>query len=541
MLEKIIEGKLNPIQSAAFLVSLRTKGETEQEILGFIQTMRKHMIKINAPKALDIVGTGGDGLGTFNISTAAALVVAGIGVPVAKHGNRAASSKCGSADVLESLGVNINLTPQQAEEVFKKVGMIFLFAPAFHPAMKQIGPIRKELGLRTIFNFLGPFLNPASTKRQLLGVPNEQIAKKLAGVATKLRFTHLLLVTSKDGMDEITTTSETKVFEVKGSKLNSYYISPKQFGIKMATKKDLLGKDPSDNAGIIQNILKGKKGPQRDIVVLNSAVAFYLSKKVKSIQQGIILAEESIDSGAAVKVLANLIKETNGHISFKERILNPKIGDIGLIAEIKLVSPIEGKLGEETDIPNRLKNYQNAGADAVSIITEKKIFQGHPDLVSAIKSSTINLPILQKDFIINEFQIEESRKIGADALLLIAGIVSGGVLKRFVSLCKEKGLEPVVEICSQDDLAKAVKSETDIIAVNARDLDTFEVNVNRACKILRKVPEKFIRLGFSGIHSRAEVAKYKQAGVKAVLVGTELMKTDDISKKIKELKNASFS
>lgn len=310
LLEKIIDGELNPIQSAAFLVSLRTKGETGQEILGFIETMRKHMIKIHAPKAVDIVGTGGDGVGTFNISTASGFVVAGGGIAVAKHGNRATSSKCGSADVLEALGVNINLTPQQAEKIFKKVGMVFLFAPLFHPAMKQIGPVRIELGLRTIFNFLGPFLNPALTKRQLLGVPNENIAKKLAEVATKLNFTRLLLVTSKDGMDEITTTMETQIFEIKGSNLQTYHISPKQFGIRVANKKDLMGADATSNAKIIENILKGEKGPKRDVVLLNSAAAAYTAGKVKNIKEGIKLAEKSIDSGTALKVLENLVKET---------------------------------------------------------------------------------------------------------------------------------------------------------------------------------------------------------------------------------------
>lgn len=292
------------------LVALRTKGETEQEILGFIHIMRKHMIKVNAPKALDIVGTGGDNTGTFNISTAASFVVAGMGVPIAKHGNRAASSICGSADVLESLGVNIHLTPKQAEDVFKKVGMVFLFAPNFHPAMKLIAPIRKELGLRTIFNFLGPFLNPASTKRQLIGVPNIKIAKKLAKVAAKLKFTHLLLVSSKDGMDEITATADTHIFEIKDKNLKTYILSPKPFGIKKASKKDLLGKDAIENAAIIQNILKGEKGSQRDIVVLNSAAALYAAGRVKSIKEGIKLAEESIDSGAALTVLENLVKET---------------------------------------------------------------------------------------------------------------------------------------------------------------------------------------------------------------------------------------
>jgi len=310
LLEKIIEGRLTPAQIAAVLVGLAAKGETVDEITGFIQTMRKHMIKIKAPGAIDIVGTGGDGSGTFNISTAASFVAAGAGIPVAKHGNRAASSKCGSADCLEALGVNINLTPEQAEKVFKKVGLVFLFAPNFHPAMKSVGLIRKELGLRTIFNFLGPFLNPAGTKRQLLGVPNIKIAAKLAKVAVKLKFEHLLLVSSEDGMDEITTTAKTKIFEIKGNKIKYFTISPKLFGIKMVDKKDLMGADVMVNAEIIKSILKGEKGPKRDIVVLNTAAALYLAGKAKNIFDGISLAEQSIDSGSAMAVLENLIKET---------------------------------------------------------------------------------------------------------------------------------------------------------------------------------------------------------------------------------------
>ncbi|MBI4038554.1 indole-3-glycerol-phosphate synthase [Candidatus Daviesbacteria bacterium] len=228
-----------------------------------------------------------------------------------------------------------------------------------------------------------------------------------------------------------------------------------------------------------------------------------------------------------------------GHLPFKQRILNPRIGDIGLIAEIKLASPSEGKLGEKVDIRSRLQEYQNAGADAVSVITENNFFRGSLDLVSTVKRIILNLPILQKDFIIDDFQIEESCKSGVDALLLIASIVNVTQLKRYVKLCREKELEPVVEICSEDDLVGAIRSETEIIAVNARDLDSFEVNVDRACKLLKKIPEEFIKLGFSGVHSRSEVEKYKLAGAKAVLVGTELMKTNNINKKILELKNAS--
>lgn len=225
-----------------------------------------------------------------------------------------------------------------------------------------------------------------------------------------------------------------------------------------------------------------------------------------------------------------------GHLPFKESISSPRVGDIGLIAEVKLTSPTEGELGKQVDLLNRLQEYQHAGADAISIITESKIFKGSRDLVATAKRSILSLPILQKDFVIDEFQIEESFRLGVDALLLIARIVNGGRLKSFVKLCRKKKLEPVVEICNEDDLDKAIKLEVDIIAVNARDLDTFNVDVDRACKLLKKIPGKFIRLGFSGIRSRTEVEKYKKVGANAVLVGTELMKTNDIKSLITQLK-----
>lgn len=227
-----------------------------------------------------------------------------------------------------------------------------------------------------------------------------------------------------------------------------------------------------------------------------------------------------------------------GRLSFKQRILNPKTGDIGLIAEIKLASPTTGKLGNKTDLLNRLLDYQTAGADAISVITENKIFKGSPDLVTTIKKSVSELPILQKDFVVDDFQIKESCLLGADALLLIAGVIDLHTLRRFVKLCRRKKLEPIVEICNPEDLVKAIACKTEVIAVNARNLDTLEVNIDKACQLLKQVPDKFIKLGFSGIHSRLDVQKYKQAGAKAILVGTALMKTDNISKLIKELKNA---
>ena len=309
-LSNLINGNINPIQGGAILTALRMKGETVDEIVALINGVRKNMVQIYIDRAIDVCGTGGDMSGTFNVSTATAFVTAGAGVKVAKHGGRAVSSQSGSADVIEKLGVNILLTPKQAELIFYKVGMVFLFAPLFHPAMKNIAAIRKELKIRTIFNILGPFLNPASVRRQLIGVPNIEIAEKLAEVGKKLSYERLLIVTSEDGMDEVSTYSKTFMFEINKNLIKKSIIDPKKFGFKKFDKKEIFGGTATDNARIIKNILKGAKGPQRDLAVLNSAFALYVAGAVTNIKEGIKVAENSIDSGKAKLVLENLIKET---------------------------------------------------------------------------------------------------------------------------------------------------------------------------------------------------------------------------------------
>ncbi len=309
-LNGVIQGTITPVQIAAALIALRMKGETSDEIVGFIAAMRENMVPVHASNAIDVCGTGGDGSGTFNISTAVAFVVAGAGVNVAKHGNRAASSTCGSADVLEQLGVNLQLSSAQAQEVFYKVRMVFLFAPLFHPAMKNLVTVRKELNTRTVFNVLGPFANPASVKKQLIGVPNREIAQKLAEVGKILGYDHLLIVTSEDGLDEISISSTNTLLEVKGSVVKQSVIDPASYGYKKVSHKEIVGGSAEQNAEFIKEILQGKKNSRRDIVIFNSAYALYVAGVVTDIKMGIKLAEESIDSAKARMVLENLVKET---------------------------------------------------------------------------------------------------------------------------------------------------------------------------------------------------------------------------------------
>jgi anthranilate phosphoribosyltransferase len=310
-LEAVIKGEMRPAQVGAVLTALRMKGESSREILGLLQTMRAHVLSVEAPGAIDIVGTGGDGSGTFNVSTTSAFVAAGAGARIAKHGSRSASSKCGSADVLETLGVNINLSKEEATTVYRKAGIVFLFAPLYHPALKEVVVIRKELGIRTIFNVLGPFANPAGTTRQLTGVANKDLAKKMAEAAKSLGYSYSLIVSSEDGMDEISLFAPTRAYEVRGTSLRTLTINPTKFGFKKATKEDVLGGTAEENAGIIREVLAGKKGAKRDIVVLNTAFALVVAGIAKTPKEGVVLAEKSLDSGKARAALQMLVQESS--------------------------------------------------------------------------------------------------------------------------------------------------------------------------------------------------------------------------------------
>lgn len=314
VMREVMEGKATPAQMGAFLAALRMKGETVEEITACAEVMREKGVRINpVRKVIDIVGTGGDGTGTFNISTTAAFVVAAGGVPVAKHGNRGISSKCGAADVLEALRVNINLSAEQSEEILSKTNLCFMYAPLYHASMKFAAPVRKEMGVRTIFNVLGPLSNPAGATMQLMGVYSPKLVRPLAQVLSNLGVTRGLCVCGSDGMDEVTMTGETRLCEIRDGVLKSYDIIPEQFGFKRCSLQELSGGTPSENAEIIRKILMGdEKGPRRDVVVLNAAMALYLGIDDIGIPECVKLAQELIDSGKAAMKLEEFRRLTNG-------------------------------------------------------------------------------------------------------------------------------------------------------------------------------------------------------------------------------------
>ena len=308
----IMSGEATPSQIAGLIVALRMKGETVDEIAGGAASMRRHAVLVD-PGGLPVVdtcGTGGDGVGTFNISTVVALVAAGAGLTVVKHGNRSVSSKCGSADVLETLGVKIDADPSVAEGAVNTIGVGFLFAPKFHSAMRYVMPTRRELGVRTMFNLLGPLANPANAKYQLVGIYDPTMLERYAGAMKRLGIERAMVVHGNDGLDEITTTATTQVAELADGEITRYEINPADYFNTLATSGDLLGGDAEENAAIARAILAGETGPKRNIVLLNAAAALRVAGKACDLTDGIARAADAIDSGAAMAKLDALIAYT---------------------------------------------------------------------------------------------------------------------------------------------------------------------------------------------------------------------------------------
>jgi anthranilate phosphoribosyltransferase len=311
--DRMMSGEATPSQMGALLMALRVRGETVEEITGAVRTMRAKMLAVAAPpEAMDIVGTGGDASGSYNISTCAAFIVAGVGVPIAKHGNRALSSRCGAADVLGALGVRIDLTPDAIADCIRDAGIGFMFAPNHHPAMKHVGPTRVEIGTRTIFNLLGPLSNPAGVKRQMVGVFSRQWVEPIAHVLHHLGCERAIVVHGSDGLDEITTAGPTHVASLENATVRTFELTPEAVGLQPVEALALRGGSAQENADALHSVLKGKRCPFRDVAVFNAAAALLVADRAKTFQEGIALAQRSIDSGEAEGRLERLIAVSNG-------------------------------------------------------------------------------------------------------------------------------------------------------------------------------------------------------------------------------------
>ena len=312
VMNEIMTGEASPVQMSAYLTALSLKGETIDEITGSASGMRTHCVRLlHDVDALEIVGTGGDHANTFNISTAAAIITAAAGIPVAKHGNRSASSKCGAADVLEALGVNINIPPEKSAEMLKSIGICFMFAQNYHIAMKFVAPIRRELGIRTVFNIIGPLTNPAGAKMELMGVYDRGLVEPLAQVMCNLGVKSAMVVHGEDGLDEISLSAPTFVCEVKDGWVRSYTITPEQFGFERCKKEDLQGGNPSENAEILKALFCGEKSAKRDAATLNAAAAMFITGKYDAIETAVKVASDVIESGKALQKLNDFIRYSN--------------------------------------------------------------------------------------------------------------------------------------------------------------------------------------------------------------------------------------
>ena len=598
-MSEIMSGRATPAQIAAVLTALRMKGESVGEIAAAAKVMRElaEPMTVQGEHLVDTCGTGGDGQNTFNISTATAFVVAAAGGKVAKHGNRSVSSSCGSADVLEAAGVNLDLTPDQVKTCVKQIGVGFLFAPRWHGAMKHTRTPRKELGVRTLFNLLGPLSNPAQTPNQLIGVFADDWLEPFAEVLQQLGSNHVLVVHADDGLDEISIASSTRIAELKDGEISRYSIEPEQFGLQRTSLKPLAVSNAEQSLQLIHQVFDATPGPALDIVLLNAGAAIYAANLSNSLDDGIQLARQVIDNGSAKARFSQLINlsrqlaagEDIGQIPLQtttsvkstepdtpdvlKKILARKREEIAarqakfsiedlkqlaedeagkprgfvqalqyhlsqqrpaVIAEVKKASPSKGVIREDFNAAKIATQYAHAGASCLSVLTDKDFFQGsEANLLMAKKACP--LPVLRKDFIIDPFQVYESRAIDADCILLIVSALHDNQMQELAGLAHELGMDVLVEVHNEAELHRALNLETTLIGINNRNLQTFETALSTTEQLVPLIPQDRIIVTESGIHTPEDVARMQAVKVKTFLVGESLMAADDPGEQLKSL------
>ncbi len=621
VMSEMMSGSATHSQMAAFITAMRMKGETQQELLGFAREMRANALKISAPEgAVDLCGTGGDGKGTLNISTIASFVVASAGVPVAKHGNRSVSSKTGSADLLEALGIRFDLPPLAVEECMRRTGFGFMFAPMFHPSMRNVMPARKEIGVRTFFNILGPICSPAFVDRQLIGVYDQQLMRKVAAVLSALGSKRAMVVNSA-GTDEITNVEETRVVEVRSGETREYSLRPEDFGVEPAEPASLAGGSPHGNARSALSILRGNQTPGSDAVLMNAAAALYVSGKAPSLNEGMEIASSAVREGRAIAklrefadvsrgleaeeqsrsaveslrsrrleaevmksrcaelthdlvaqigqlpggrdalldidrrllgspsalsvlmlrrmrgVLESTVEHTqrlhNSSSKLSECLASPGISIIG---EYKPRSPTSTPLHVPPDPGHAAEVFSNSGIAAVSVLLEPEYFGGGPEMFAFFRSR-LHMPMLFKDFVATERQLDMARELGADAVLLIAKALERSALEHLLEVSHAKGLETVVELHDMDDIRKteAVRSirSSDVLGINLRDLGTLETSFEGLETIRSAVPGGHPVIAESGVRTSQDILSL--GSFDGVLVGSALMQADDMSVAAAEL------
>lgn len=516
MLNKLVEGRSlsaeeafqamgelfdDPIRMAGFLSLLKAKGESVEELLGIVRAIRANMQKVSLDQPiLDIVGTGGDQAGTVNLSTGAALMAARFGIPVVKHGNRAVSSKCGSADVLEAMGYNIHMTAEELRESIEKTGFGFCFAPDYHPMLKQVRLLRKALKMATAFNLIGPLLNPAGTDHLQIGVYKPELVPVLAEVLFRLG-TKRSLVYFGRGIDELSCIGSTEALLVTEKGIESLVIDPEKMGLKKCELSDLQGGDAARNA----KILKHPTGAILDTLILNVGVALFLYGRAQSVEEGVEIAKRK-------KSLKEAIRQKPG----------------ALIAEIKRASPSRGKIGDISNIGERAKLYEVCGAAAISVLTSDR-FEGALEDLKAVR---VSVPVLRKDFLTTKGQLEETQ---ADAVLLIVAYL-GEKTGEMLQEAHRLGLEAIVEIHDESELRIALEAGAEIIGVNQRNLKDFTMHPE-VHALVNRIPDSVVKIAESGIGDLKDAKRLLRMGYDALLVGEALTRNPKFCEEICSLKS----
>jgi anthranilate phosphoribosyltransferase len=540
VLAEIMHGEVSETQIAGFLIALRTKGETVDELAGLARTMRALAAHVPSERddLLDTAGTGG-GRSSFNVSSTAALIAAGAGCAVAKHGNRSATSRSGSADLLEALGARIDLGPQAVADCIDEAGFGFMFAPAHHQATRFVVPVRRELAVRTIFNLLGPLTNPAGARRQLIGVSDAAFLERMAGALARLGVDRALVVAGEDGLDEVSASAPTNVVEVNGEELRRYVLTPREVGIDADVGEAPAGGTPAENAAVTRAILRTDGGGERG----GEATAGQPPACAGAGEHVSARAETVLD-----RILAETRKEVErrkrerplpavtparaaGERAFRDALAGE---GIGVIAEFKRRSPSAGELHERPQLEEIVAAYERGGAVAVSILTEGPNFAGALEDLGAARGACA-LPLLRKDFIVDPYQLHEAAAAGADAVLLIVAALAPAALASLHAAARELRLDVLVEVHDRDELQRALALGAEVIGVNNRDLRDFSVEVGRTETLMGEVPADVIVVSESGIVAAEQVRRLHDCGVRGVLVGESLMRAPDPAQAVRGL------
>jgi anthranilate phosphoribosyltransferase len=496
----------NPAQLGALLALLKAKGESVDEILGLLKAMRKEMIPVAVDRpVLDIVGTGGDMAHTYNISTGSALLAARCGIPVIKHGNRSVSSQCGSADVLEAMGYPIHQTPEEVKQNLEDKGFGFCFAPDYHPMLATVKAVRTALKIPTIFNIIGPLLNPAGASHLQIGVYQKEKVPLLAEVLFRLK-TKRSIVYSGHGIDELSCIGPTEALLVTEQGIEPFLIDPEKLGLRPCTLQDLKGGDACRNAKALQNPPKGL----RDTLILNAAVALFLYGAVTTLEEG-------------VKVARGKIKT-----SLKEAIVNcPK----AIISEIKRASPSKGAIADIPDPAQRANYFEESGAAAISVLTSDR-FSGTVADLKKVKQA-VAIPVLRKDFITS---VEMLNETDADAVLLIVSYLKGRT-KEMLEAARHLGVEAIVEVHSEEELKIALEAGAEIIGVNQRNLSDFTMHPE-VYRLIDQIPDSVVAIAESGVKNIEDAKRLFAMGYDALLVGEALSRCPQLCEELCSLKSA---